>query len=285
MDARSLTIIDVARYALRYWYVALTCFVLFLAPFVLYALYATPVYRATAVMAPASVNGAGGGLAGALGQLSGLAGLADAAGIVGGQSPEVEEALAILHSRPFTSAMLADLDAEGAIARQLGLTTGGKLDDRARAKVARYFDRAIRSVSLDKKTGLYRVFVDWTDPAAAAVWANETVARLNAAMRTRAAERSRANQRYLQEEAARASQVDARNALSRLLEAEIRQLMLANVTPEYAFRVVDPATTPEPDEKIRPNRRSLVITGTMLAFLASLAVVVVIGSLKTRPAA
>lgn len=283
MDARPLTIVDAARFAARYWFIALPCFVLFLAPFVYKAFTTPPVYRATLVMVPAESRSQGTGLGAALGQLSGLANAVGMGGLAGSTNEETEEALAVMRSRAFTTAFLEEVEAEDDLARQLGLPSDLPLDNSVKTKAARYFNSSVRSVVLDKKTGLYRLSMDWTDPAAAALWANETVKRLNAVMRARAIERSQANQSYLQKEAARASQVDVRNAVSRLLEAEIRQLMLANVTPEFAFRVVDAATPPELDEKVKPNRRTLVAAGTVFAAFGSLVIVVIIGTLRTRP--
>jgi uncharacterized protein involved in exopolysaccharide biosynthesis len=52
-----------------------------------------------------------------------------------------------------------------------------------------------------------------------------------------------------------------REAIPRLMEAQIKQRMLANVLHEYAFRVVDSAMPPDKADRIRPNKPLLVAAG------------------------
>jgi uncharacterized protein involved in exopolysaccharide biosynthesis len=65
--------------------------------------------------------------------------------------------------------------------------------------------------------------------------------------------------------------------LHRLIEAEMKEIILAQINKEYAFRVIDPATVPE--EPFKPRMVPMVsvggavgvIAGIMLALLLNLA--------------
>jgi uncharacterized protein involved in exopolysaccharide biosynthesis len=126
----------------------------------------------------------------------------------------------------------------------------------------------LRFVVFDKKTNLITVQVEWRDRQAAAQWANELVARVNEEMRTRAIARAGANVRYLEQELQGTSNVETRNAIGRLIEAHIKQRMLANVSQEYAFRIVDKALPPDADDPVRPQKLQLIVVGAFagLAF-------------------
>lgn len=104
---------------------------------------------------------------------------------------------------------------------------GDKEDWPTLAQGYKEFDREIRSVAFDRKTGLVTLQVDWHDPEVAADWANDLIARANAEMRRRAIADSRASVEYLEKELAATITVDTRTAISRLMEAQIKQRMLA----------------------------------------------------------
>jgi uncharacterized protein involved in exopolysaccharide biosynthesis len=230
----------------------------------------TPVYRASTVLVPASDRGFGDASA-ALGQLGGLASLA---GIeIGGSNVEVEEALAVLRSREFTEKFIREKNLLPVLfAHKWDAAAGHWQGEEAKwptlAKGFRYFNRKLRFVVFDKKTNLITVQVEWRDRQAAAQWANELVARVNEEMRTRAIARAGANVRYLEQELQGTSNVETRNAIGRLIEAHIKQRMLANVSQEYAFRIVDKALPPDADDPVRPQKLQLIVVGAFagLAF-------------------
>jgi hypothetical protein len=73
--------------------------------------------------------------------------------------------------------------------------------------------------------------------------------------------------RFLEKELQTTSAVEVRNAISRLLEAEVKQRMLADVTPEYSFSVVDRALPADEDDPVRPKRLALLIAGPFVGFV------------------
>ncbi len=255
----------------RKWLIV-TSTVVFAAIFAILAFVITPVYRATTVLVPASVDRNSAGALGAmLGQFGGLASLAGV-NVGGAGNSDTEVSLAVLRSRQFTEAFIRDLDLLPLLfedrwdagAKQW---EGPKEDWPTLAQGNKFFDREVRSVAFDRKTGLVTLQVDWSDPALAAAWANELVARANAEMRRRAIEDARASVDYLEKELTATTTIDTRSAISRLMEAQIKQRMLANVTIEYAFKVIDPALAPDPKDVIRPKRLLLVAFGAVMGML------------------
>ena len=264
----------------RWWIVATTMVVASSA--LAAAFLMTPMYRATTVLVPASSEGTGLGSLGAmLGQLGGLASLAGVD--LGSASVNSEESLAVLRSREFTETFIRDnalmprlfpdlWDAERNQWR-------GQQDDwPTLARAFRQFDEDIRTVNADSRTGLVRLQIVLDDREAAARWANELIERLNAEMRARAMARTNASVEYLEKELQTTANVETRLAIGRLMEAQINQRMLASVTREYAFRVVDRALPPDPRDIVRPKKATFLglgvllglVCGSCLAFVASL---------------
>jgi uncharacterized protein involved in exopolysaccharide biosynthesis len=252
-------------------------------PCVLAAFLLTPVYRATTVLVPAETGRGGGIFGSALGELGGLASLA---GIeMGGGASETEEALAVLRSRSFTEGFIKDLGllpklfpdkwdaAAGTWKKDIGQPP-------TLAHAYKRFHKRIRSVMEDKKTGLINVDIRFTDREQAAQWANVMVDRLNEEMRRRAIEKADASLRYLEQEFQTSSNVATRQAIGRLIEAQVNQRMLANVTREYAFRVVDRALPAEADDPASPNKLALLIAGPVAGFTIGVVLILIAAALR-----
>lgn len=238
-------------------------------------------YRATVVLTPA-VNERGGDVLGfaasKLGALGALAGL--------GGSPadqETEEALAVLHSQQFTESFIAqrNLMPELFASKWDAATGKWKVDAEHQptpAKAYKYFDRKIRSVVQDKKTGLVAVQIDWIDRNEAADWANDLVRRLNEEMRARAIARADASLRFLEKELQTSSTVEVRDSVSHLIEAQVKQRMLADVNQDYCFRVVDRAIPADRDDPVSPQRPLLLLLGPLVGFAVGSVLVLMSGS-------
>lgn len=201
-----------------------------------YSLTATRWYRAEVVLAPAGDDG----LPPSLGALGGLANLA---GInIGANGSDSVEAVAILKSKGFArefieSRKLLDVLLEG----RSSIFASKSKDIRLAIEM---FDGWVRRVDEDRKTGLIKLSVQWTDRALAADWANDIVRRINARMRARALAESERNVAYLQKELVATNVVSLQQAVGRLLESEMQKMMMARGNEEFAFKVIDPATEP-----------------------------------------
>lgn len=71
-----------------------------------------------------------------------------------------------------------------------------------------------------------------------------------------------------------ATTVEARAAVGRLMEAQINQRMISNVTEEFAFRVIDPAYAPDRGDRARPKRMLMILFGILVGGVLGSAVVV-----------
>jgi uncharacterized protein involved in exopolysaccharide biosynthesis len=242
------------------------------------AIFTTPAYLASTVLVPASAGRGGlAGLSSALGQFGGIASLAGIS--LGSEDSEVAESLAVLGSRQFLASyitsrnLLPDLfpDSWDAVSKTW------KVPEEKRPTLGdacRYFAGHLLTVTQDKKTGLVTVSIEWRDRAKAAEWVNGLVEKLNSEMRDRARKKADASVAYLKEELNTTGDVGTRDAVNRLIETQVQQKMLANVTEEYSFRVVDRAAIPDLKERIRPKRVLWVLIGTLAGFLLSTSTIV-----------
>ena len=134
----------------------------------------------------------------------------------------------------------------------------------------KYFDRKVRRVSEDRRSGMVTLSIEWKDPDVAAEWANLIATRVNEQMRQRALADARANVDYLQREIAATNLVALQQAIGRLLELELQKFMFAKGNQEFSFRVVDKAQIPK--KRSRPNRALIMASSVVLGGLLSIAI-------------
>jgi uncharacterized protein involved in exopolysaccharide biosynthesis len=271
----------------RLWLLASV--VVFTAGFTIAAFVMKPEYRSSTVLTPANAEREGmGGLGSALGQLGGLAALAGVN--LGGNSADVEEALAVLQSREFTEAFIRDRNLLPKLYPKLWDDVNQRWKVPAAkqptlAKGYQRFDHSIRTVVRDKKTGLVTLEIDWKDRKEAADWANDLVARVNAEMRDRAIRKAEAYIGYLEKELTGTTVVAAREAINRLIEAQIKQHMFANVNLDYSFRVVDKALPSDADDPVKPKKALMIVEGFAVGVAVGIAAVLLSRRRSGAPAA
>jgi uncharacterized protein involved in exopolysaccharide biosynthesis len=231
---------------------------------VLWALLATPIYRSTVVLAPVTVDRSAAGLSSALGQFGGLASLAGIS--LDGRDSRLEESLAVLRSREFIEKFVADhkllplfFPEKWSAESQNWIVTGKRIP--TPWKGYKFFSQTVMNIDRDKKTGLVAVSVDWKVREDASSWANELIDRTNEEMRLRALAAAQLSTKYLEQELQDTQLVETRAAINRLIESEIRQKMLASVTKEYVFRVVDRALPADVSDVFRPKKVMLILLG------------------------
>lgn len=238
---------------------------------VIYALLATPVYRAEALLAP--VEGERRGRMSEL--MSRYGGLAAMAGI--DLSPELgkNEALAILQSRRFLGDFIHEenlvpvLFADNWNAEK-GSWTVKKENIPTESDAVRAF-KGILSVSEDRKTGLVTVGVEWKDSVLVAEWANKLVSRVNQEIREKTIEKSRKSIDYLEKQLQQTNSAENRQMIYSLIQSDIKNLMLADITDEVAFKVIDPAVVPK--NRSKPQRKKIVLIGMVLGLAGSVFIV------------
>lgn len=284
MDLRSLIAIIWAR---RGWVAISICAVTLVCAAIAFLM--TPVYRAQVVFVSATAGQ--GNLGGPLSSvLDSLGGLASQAGINLSSTSDssVEETLAVLKSRQLTMSFINDNHLMPKLYPKKWDAAAHRwkvpLDDQpTEARAFKKFDKKIRTVDRDKKSGLVTLQIDWSDRNEAAAWANELVRRVNVEMRARAITKADDSLGFLQKELGTTADVDTRDAVNKLIETQVKQRMLANVTPDYAFRVVDKAVAPDKDDPIRPQKLALLLAGPLAGFALGVAWVLGYRALQ-RPA-
>ncbi len=257
----------------------------------LYAVLATPLYRAQVIVRPLEVE-EGSALSALSSQFGGAAALA---GIdLGGSGSDRDEYLAILRSRALGERFITQYklmpflfpdrwdaaagrwkeDEPGLLGRTTravsrGLASiSGDQGWRERGPVPtlwdayKIFDEDVRKISEDRDTGMVTLSIEFPDPQRAAEWANAYVAMANEMIRTdTVAEATRALD-YLNAEVDKATVAGLRDTIYRVIEGQLKKIMLANARPDYAFKVLDKAVVPE--EKSYPKRALIVILAFML---------------------
>jgi uncharacterized protein involved in exopolysaccharide biosynthesis len=250
------------------------------------ALMMTPQYRAEVLLAPVSDLDEDAGYMSRIAEFGDLAALT---GIRLGRKDRKDESIATLLSRQFTDrfirerkltrilfAAVWDNERQRWKARRWGKTAPTSRESFER------FDEQVRHIHEDRRTGLVTLAVDWQDPVLAAEWANGLVADVNATLRQQAVDRSSASIAYLQEQLAGTSVVELQQVLHRLIELEMKKIILARVNREYAFKVIDPAVVPE--ETIRPRTAMMVLLGTTAGLILAVIVVLVLHARRSGSA-
>jgi uncharacterized protein involved in exopolysaccharide biosynthesis len=238
----------------------------------------TPIYRAETVLAPVSQDKTS-GLAALAGQFGGLAELA---GISLGGGNDTDESIATLKSRELTAEFVkkenilpllfpSRWDEQTKTWTKHWWNLGAKDPAPTQWDAYKIFDEDIRDVSVDRKTNLVTLSVEWKDPMLAAKWANDLVKQVNDTRRQEAIEEADKSIHYLEEQLGKTGSVEVQQSIYKLIEAQTKKKMLASTQEEYAFKVIDPAV--EPEEKVKPKRTLVVVLATLLGALLGVVVV------------
>lgn len=228
------------------------------------------VYRAELIAAPA-VEEKGGGLSALAGQFDGLASLAGVNLSSGGG--DLNRVLATLRSRAFLVPFLKERAVFEVVSARL------TKDDLSVLDAYGYFVEKVIAVRKDNKTGLVTLSVEWQDPIIAAQWANELVLRLNEHQRKTAIHEAEQSIEYLNNQLKQTGVADMQQAIYRLIEAQTKSIMLANVKQEYALQVIDPAVAPE--DPIYPRVGLIISLGVILGLMLGLFLVFILHAVES----
>lgn len=238
----------------------------------------TPQYQADAILIQsdellgANVNG----MLGSLGGLASLVGLENSGN-------RENEALETLKSRALASMYIEKNGLLPVIFHDRWDAEGHKWKARSRVPTLadgyRVFDKQIRTVVENRKTGLITMAITWEDPQMAREWTEGLVNGANDLLRAQAIERSTRNLEYLKKVLDETSVVEVKTTVAKLMEAEIKKQMVASGDKNYAFRVVDPPVTP--DRKVFPRRSIFLALGALVAAALWMLIVKLTGHRQT----
>jgi uncharacterized protein involved in exopolysaccharide biosynthesis len=235
-------------------------------------------YTATVVVSPVT-NTQGGALGGLSSLASQFGGLASLAGFSLGGDSSKQEYIAVLQSEEVTQRFIRDNNLMPVLFEDLWdpvrkqWTTNDPKKRPTLWKASQYFKRSVRSVDTDKKSGLHVLTIQWTDPALAAQWANGLVALTNSYLRDRKVRESERNIAFLKQEALQTDMVQVQTAIYNVLESEIKTVMMARGSEEFALRTIDRAVAPERPSS--PKKIMWLIAGLLFGGVTSVAYLLV----------
>jgi uncharacterized protein involved in exopolysaccharide biosynthesis len=268
MSTEELAFVPMLRVLWRARYLIAAVTIVFSVAFGTYAFLAPKIYKSEAVLSAVHEDDKGGALSQMLDKVGGLAALAGAFQ-PGKQS---DEAIFVLRSRSLGEEFIRS---EGLMQiiyadRWDAKSKTWKLDSGRVPTIQdayRVFDTKIREVAVDQKSGLVTLRMRWKDPMLAQRWASKLIANVNRKMRQADIREASENLAFLDKELRQTTIVDIQQAIYRLVEAQTRRKMLANVREEYSFRIIDPPIVPDADKYESPRKILLVLLGTVLGFL------------------
>lgn len=247
------------------------------------ALLSTPLYRAEAVLSPVLDPDDNQQFMTPLKEFGSLAALA---GINLDHKDKKNEAIATLRSRQFTERFIQDRNLLPVLFPRLWDAENERwrtdLDADAVPTLwdaSELFRESVSYIREDRSSGMVTLSVEWRDADVAAQWANELVAAVNDGMRAKSVETSNKAISYLQEQLARTTVVDLQQVLHRLIEAEMKKIILANINKEFAFKVIDPAVAPQ--EPFQPKVLMIATLGVLLGLVAGIIAALVLNTVRT----
>ena len=133
---------------------------------------------------------------------------------------------------------------------------------------------AVFSVQRDKISGFVTISVEHYSPTIAKQWTDWLIADINSTVKQQDVTEAHQAIEYLNTQIESTSLTDLRNVFFRLIEEQIKLVMLANVSPQYLLRTIDPAVAPE--KKAKPRRAIIVISSTLLGMMIAMALALVL---------
>jgi uncharacterized protein involved in exopolysaccharide biosynthesis len=189
-----------------------------------------------------------------------------------GGSKVRDESIAVLRSRAFSTEFIQRNNLLPQLAQAKAMpfvSSPGKLKMQ---DAVDYLDSHVRTIYDDKKLGIVKITIRWQDPALAASLANDMARQLNIKVREQVINEATSNVSYLRSELEKSQLVALSQAIGSLMENELKRLMLARGSEEYAFRILDPAMPPARPVWPRPVFMAAlgILLGGMLAFFSLL---------------
>ena len=128
----------------------------------------------------------------------------------------------------------------------------------------KFFKEEVMRLSEDPETGLVGLSIIWTSPDVAVDWANKLLKRVNAYLQEKAKNEAARNLAFLQQQMANTKVVEIRTSISGMISSEMERAMMANVSDDYAFKIIDPASEPDLDDFTSPKRLLMIALGIIL---------------------
>jgi len=262
---------------------------------VLFALWLPNIYESKALLAPKDESGAGGlaGLARQYGGLASLAGINIGGG--GGESSKsmmaqqkiqsldfftrhlyekiVLDLMAVDHWDAASGALVYNSDVFDTKSQTWLREASFPRQAKPSAQEAHKAFLAVLSLSEDQKTSLVTIAIKHQSPVVAQAWVALIIEAVTEELRGSDVEEAQGSIAFLEQQRAQTSLVSLDEVFAQLIEEQTKTIMLANVSKDYVFNVIDPAVVPE--LKSEPKRALICILGTLLGAMFGVLLVLV----------
>jgi len=262
---------------------------------VFFSLSKPDIYKASAILAPASAEVGTGGLGALAGQFGGLASIAGI-NLGGGGSDKTALALEIIKSRSFIENFIAKhqlLIPIMAVEKWDMTTDTLVLDEELYDQTSKKWVREVEapkkpepssweayekflgllSVSQDKASSMVTIEIEYVSPSMAQQWLNWLIKDVNEFMSEQDQQEAQDSIDYLSRQLDNIQVASMETVFYQLIEEQTKNMMLTQVKAEYVLKTIDPAQVP--DEKAGPKRALIVILGTMLGGMLSVLIVLI----------
>jgi uncharacterized protein involved in exopolysaccharide biosynthesis len=261
---------------------------------VLYSLSLSDIYRSQATLSPVSMEGENSsGISSQLGSLAGLAGVSFGANPGGSQ---VTIGMEVMQSRRFFNQLASKYD----LVKPLMAGTDWDRDTNTLIYDEDIYDikqdkwirvpvpplkaepsmqeayrefSSIFSVSQDDETGIITLRIENYSPYLAKEWLDWIIFEINNLTRNDDMAQAEKSIEYLKDEINQTNLFEIKEGISQLIQAQIEKIMLAKVTPEYLFKIIDPPYLPE--VKAGPSRALICVLGFFLGLFVGILFVIV----------
>ena len=261
---------------------------------VFFALSKPDIYKASAILAPASDEG--GGMGAMAGQLGGLASMAGISLGGGGGVDKTALALEIIKSRSFVENFIAKHDLvvplmaskkwdrasdtliineemyDSVNKKWLRLVKAPNKPEPSPWQAYKAFS-ALLIVSQDKTSSMVNIDIEFYSPAIAQQWLTWLIQDINEFMREQDQIEAKASIVYLTKQLVNIKVATMETVFYQLIEEQTKNMMLTMVKKEYVLKTIDPAQVP--DTKDKPKRALIVVLGTMLGGMLSVMIILV----------
>ena len=252
------------------------------------------IYHSEALLAP--VSSESGGLGGLASQFGGLASLAGVSLPGGGGGDKTTLGLEVIKSRQFFSKFMEKsnvlvplMAAENWDPITNTLVIDPEIYDvdnnlwvrepKSQRKIEPSVQEAheefleILSITQDKETGFISLSVEHYSPYVAKQWVDKLVVEINETIRAQEVSQAERSISYLQEQIQATQLAELQAGFFEMIQSQTETIMLANATPEYLFKTVDPAVVPE--LKAKPKRALICVLGALLGGMLGVLIVLV----------
>ena len=238
--------------------------------FGVYVIFASPVYRADALLSPrTSLEGGSRAVSGLSRQLGGLAGLA---GLSNTEDQQSTISIALLQSRQLAEKFILEHELMPQFFPDSWVNEAGMWKPRDENDVPTLqdsfivFNSKVRTIEEDATSGLVTLYIDWVDPVLAAEWANSYVEMLNRYVQNREEAEIERSITYLKDQLEKTMDINIRNSLISSLSSQMELLVQSKGRVEYAFEIIDPAIVRDENKYFRPKRVVLILIGVTFGF-------------------